>query len=82
MGDLRDRIKDSSLYENWGPRGYRWWRLWFLMMHVPALALVVAYVRRNGPIHTGPYGVDGRYIVMMTDAEYHRHVHAIADGGT
>lgn len=34
--------------------------------------LILRYIERNGgAFHTQPYGVQGRYVVALADAEYH-----------
>lgn len=43
--------------------------------------LILWYTRRvaGGDFHTNPYGPEGRYIVCMTEAQYHRYKHLAQD---
>jgi hypothetical protein len=34
--------------------------------------LVAWYLKRNGTFHVYPYGPDGRYVVLMSESEYHQ----------
>ena len=48
------------------------WNLWW---RVPLHRFYRWYLRAScgGAHHVGPYGHDGRYIVLMTDDQYHRY---------
>ena len=53
------------------------WNLWW---RKPLHSLYRRYlVSCGGDHHTGPYGPNGRYVVLMTEEQYHRYTHLARD---